>query len=81
MIKQKWLSKIITTIVAASCAFPVFAQEKGANSITVNELRKHLSFIASDELEGRDAPSEGLKNSSPIHCCSYGKLRLEIRNA
>jgi hypothetical protein len=79
MINQKWLTKIITTIVAASCAFPVFAQEKGANSITANELRKHLSFIASDELEGRDTPSVGLKTAAryiAAHMESYGLKSL-----
>ena len=79
MINQKWLTKIIATIVAASCAFPVLAQEKGANSITANELRKHLSFIASDELEGRDTPSVGLKTAAryiAAHMESYGLKSL-----
>ena len=30
------------------------------NSITANQLRDWLTFIASDELEGRDTPSKGL---------------------
>ncbi|MBZ5499817.1 MAG: M28 family peptidase [Acidobacteriia bacterium] len=33
------------------------AQQKGMNSITVDGLRVHLSLIAGDETEGRDAPS------------------------
>ncbi|MCS7190604.1 MAG: M28 family peptidase [Fimbriimonadales bacterium] len=31
-----------------------------AETITPNDLRAHLEFIASDELEGRDTPSRGL---------------------
>ncbi len=33
---------------------------KGAEVITADQLKDYLSFIASDELEGRDTPSRGL---------------------
>jgi hypothetical protein len=35
------------------------AQQRGMASITAEDLRTHLSFIAADELEGRDTPSTG----------------------
>ena len=36
------------------------AGPRGADQIDVGRLRADLSFIASDELEGRDTPSRGL---------------------
>src|SRR5881394_1622870 len=36
------------------------AAPRGADTITAAQLRAYLSFIASDEMEGRDTPSRGL---------------------
>ena len=36
------------------------ASQKGAEQITVPQLREYLTYIASDEMEGRDTPSRGL---------------------
>jgi hypothetical protein len=36
------------------------ASQRAADTITAAELRDYLSFIASDEMEGRDTPSRGL---------------------
>ncbi len=36
------------------------ASRHGAEQITAEQLRAYLSFIASDEMEGRDTPSRGL---------------------
>src|SRR5204862_2460533 len=33
---------------------------RGGDTITAAQLRTYLSFIASDEMEGRDTPSRGL---------------------
>jgi hypothetical protein len=53
------------SLIAVLC-IPVLAssargQQQGLDSITSEELRMHLSFIASDALMGRDTPSPGLK--------------------
>jgi hypothetical protein len=37
---------------------------KSADAITAAELRDYLSFIASDEMEGRDTPSRGLDTTA-----------------
>lgn len=42
---------------AAAAAAPKYGNTDG---ITAEQLRKYLTFIASDELEGRDTPSRGL---------------------
>ena len=34
--------------------------QKGAEEITAAQMREYLTFIASDEMEGRDTPSRGL---------------------
>ena len=42
-------------------AAPVsLATQRGADTITAAQLKEYLSFIASDEMEGRDTPSRGL---------------------
>src|SRR5215216_3984016 len=46
-----------------------------ANSINATELRDWLTFIASDELEGRDTPSRGLDIAARYiaqHLSSWG---------
>src|SRR5882724_6016724 len=40
------------------------ATQRGADVIAAAQLRDYLSFIASDELEGRDTPSRGLDTTA-----------------
>src|SRR6266700_7133138 len=37
---------------------------RGVNTITAAQLKDYLSFIASDEMEGRDTPSRGLDTTA-----------------
>src|SRR6185369_3432034 len=37
---------------------------RGVNTITAAQLKNYLSFIASDEMEGRDTPSRGLDTTA-----------------
>src|SRR5260370_936344 len=37
---------------------------RGVNTIVAAQLRNYLSFIASDEMEGRDTPSRGLDTTA-----------------
>src|ERR671919_568165 len=34
--------------------------QRGVDTISANQIRDYLTFIASDEMEGRDTPSRGL---------------------
>ena len=34
--------------------------QRGVETISANQIRDYLTFIASDEMEGRDTPSRGL---------------------
>src|SRR5690242_4927087 len=38
--------------------------QRAVDSITASELRNYLTFIASDEMEGRDTPSRGLDTTA-----------------
>lgn len=46
-------------------AAPVsLATQRGADKITEKQMRDYLTFIASDEMEGRDTPSRGLDTTA-----------------
>ncbi len=51
-----------TTFAAAAVKQPLV--RKSAETITAAELKDYLSFIASDEMEGRDTPSRGLDTTA-----------------
>ena len=38
--------------------------QRGIDTITANQIRDYLTFIASDEMEGRDTPSRGLDTTA-----------------
>src|SRR5215207_8855472 len=38
--------------------------KRGVDTIAANQLRDYLTFIASDEMEGRDTPSRGLNTAA-----------------
>ena len=39
---------------------PSVTTQRGVDTISANQIRDYLTFIASDEMEGRDTPSRGL---------------------
>ena len=45
--------------------------------ITADSLREHLSFIASDALEGRNTPSRGLDIAADYIADQFRRARLE----
>ncbi len=53
------------------------ATERGADNITAAQLRDYLSFIASDELEGRDTPSPGLDTAAKFIAMSMSRWGLK----
>ncbi len=38
--------------------------QRGVDTISANQMRDYLTFIASDEMEGRDTPSRGLDTTA-----------------
>ncbi|HKR58580.1 MAG TPA: M28 family peptidase, partial [Pyrinomonadaceae bacterium] len=75
---RKFLSVLILTSVLALPFSPAVAQrpsskaksasstatQRGVDTITAAQMRDYLSFIASDEMEGRDTPSRGLDTTA-----------------
>ncbi|HET6973443.1 MAG TPA: M20/M25/M40 family metallo-hydrolase [Pyrinomonadaceae bacterium] len=70
------LASLLVTTVPASyaqraahkstkkAAAPVAITKRGVDTIAANQLRDYLTFIASDEMEGRDTPSRGLNTTA-----------------
>ena len=48
----------------AAAAPANLAAQRGVDQITAAQMRAYLSFIASDEMEGRDTPSRGLDTTA-----------------
>jgi hypothetical protein len=48
-----------------------------ASSITAGELKAHVSFLASDALEGRDTPSKGLDVAAEYIASEFRRAGLE----
>jgi len=62
---MKKLVSIICFIAAISISYAqTDVQEKYAGHITVSNLNKHLSIIASDEMEGRETGTEGQRKAA-----------------
>jgi len=52
--------RIVLGVALLACSISAaFAQKAGAKAITADDLRMHLSIVASDETEGRGTPSTG----------------------
>jgi hypothetical protein len=45
-------------------AAPSVTTQRGVETISANQIRDYLTFIASDEMEGRDTPSRGLNTTA-----------------
>src|SRR5215217_3833791 len=43
---------------------PSVTTQRGVDTVSANQIRDYLMFIASDEMEGRDTPSRGLDTAA-----------------
>jgi len=77
--KNKSIFAAVLLIVAFS--FPIFGQEdlslKYASTIQGSDLKKHLTYIASDELKGRDTGAEGQKTAAEYLVNFYKRKNLK----
>src|SRR5205823_5216491 len=46
---------------------------RGVETISANQMRSYLTFIASDEMEGRDTPSRGLDTTAKFIAMNLGR--------
>src|SRR5256714_8188081 len=82
MIKHKLLPG---TVVLLICALSLGAQQPALtpsvrtalDHISADSLRGHLSFIASDALEGRNTPSRGLDIAAEYIAAQFRRAGLE----
>ncbi len=58
---MKTLQKTVALIVITLLSLPLQAQKTGMKSINSGDLKMHMRFLASDELEGRDTGEPGLQ--------------------
>jgi hypothetical protein len=65
-----------TVVIAIAAANPT-AEQAALDRISAASLRTDLSFIASDELEGRDTPSPGLDRAADYIADRFRRAGLE----
>lgn len=63
----------------ALCAVEPLSADESAllNTISANQLRGHVSFLASDALEGRNTPSRGLDVAAEYIASTFRRLGLK----
>jgi len=73
-------SLLLTGAMALGLALPSFAQQpaqvKYANTITAGDLKERLTYLASDEMKGRDTGSEEQKVAANYLADFYKKIGL-----
>ncbi len=75
---MKVLAAFISVILFS---FPLYAQKKGMESINVHDLKMHMKFLASDELEGRDTGEPGLQVAARYLAVQAEQLGLQAADA
>jgi hypothetical protein len=69
---------LLALCAAALLQASLTSEEKYLTSaITANELKAHVSFLASDALEGRDTPSKGLDVAAEYIASEFRRAGLE----
>jgi hypothetical protein len=77
---MKRFQYLITFLFVFVSVLPLSAQKKGMESINTNDLKRHMQFLASDELEGRDTGEPGLQVAArylAVQAESLGLLPLD----
>ncbi len=74
---MKSLQQFITVILISVCFVPLQAQKKGLESINAHDLKMHMLFLASDELEGRETGEPGLNIAAKYLAVQAEQLGLK----
>lgn len=75
---KKIISYLLLAVLLVNCSSNKTSNtnvdvQKYVNSITANELKTHLTIVASDEMEGRDTGSQGQKKAGKYLISQYEK--------
>jgi hypothetical protein len=73
---MKKISFLITLLAISVSGFSQDAATKYANIITGNGLKKHLTIIAGDEMEGRETGTEGQRKAAAYIEAQYKAMGL-----
>lgn len=76
MKKKSWIAGAIALFIAVQVQAQDATAIKYANTITAADLEKHLTYLASDELEGRDTGEKGQKLAAEYLADFYKNLGL-----
>jgi hypothetical protein len=83
-LRHSLITALIAALLASSVALPQTRRSSNApknkavlDRISADSLRGHLSFIASDLLEGRDTPSRGLDVAAEYIAAQFRRAGLE----
>jgi len=69
--------QVVPIILIAFIFISVKAQKKGLESISTHDLKMHMAFLASDELEGRNTGEFGLKIAARYLAVQARQLGLQ----
>ena len=75
--KMKLLLLSVLFLVMLFISKPVVAQDNPVSSITIIELKEHMEFLASDDLDGRVSGSEGYKMAAKYSAEEFKKANLK----
>ena len=64
-------------VATASAETRTTSPQAAAATITADEMREHIAYLASDALRGRDTPSPGLDSAAAYLVREFRKLGLE----
>lgn len=70
----------LAVIAISMLLVPLQAQKKGLESINQKDLKKHMLFLSSDELEGRDTGEPGLEIAARYLAVQAENLGLKSAN-
>ena len=74
--KRTYLMALLATLLSFQVAGQDMQIVKYASTITVSDLQKHLNYLASDELEGRDTGAKGQKLAAEYLVNFYKQIGL-----
>ncbi len=77
---MKILPKIVAVILVSLFLVPLQAQKKGLESINEHDLKMHMLFLASDELEGRNTGEPGMNIAAKYLEVQAEQLGLKLAN-